>query len=135
MSFAGIDVVPQLQYTRSRVEGIDDIAGATSTFAADGGVSERLRAGVGLSRTFAGGAVTWTPFGSLNAVHEFDGEDRYTIDGLHDGATRTDGTSALVEVGLGAQLHGWSLTAGASWADGGAVDGQTGGRVTLRYTW
>jgi hypothetical protein len=68
-------------------------------------------------------------------VHEFDGESTYTIGNTFVGSTSTDGTSAMVELGLGAQNGGFSVTGGANWTDGGALQSFVGGQVVLRYTW
>ena len=134
-TLAGVDVVPQVQYTRTRITNIEPMADQFATFEWADGVSERARVGVGLSRTFTSGDIRWTPYGSLNAVRELDGENRYRIAGLYDGATNTEGTSAMVEAGLGMQTNGFSVTGGLNWTDGGAMDSFLGGQVVLRYTW
>jgi outer membrane autotransporter protein len=132
---AGIDVVPQVQYTRTEITNIEALHGDTLEFAPEGGDSSRGRLGVGLGKTIARNGVTWTPYGSVNAVREFDGENRYTVAGDYHGLTRTDGTSAMVELGLGMQANGFSVTGGANWTDGGAQHGFLGGQLVLRYSW
>jgi len=134
-TFDGVDIAPQLQYTHTRVDGLRPIHGSSVDFATDGGTSSRGRLGVAFSKTINGAGWIWTPYGSVNAVHEFDGESTYTIGNTFVGSTSTDGTSAMVELGLGAQNGGFSVTGGANWTDGGALQSFVGGQVVLRYTW
>ena len=47
----------------------------------------------------------------------------------------TDGTSAMVELGVGMRTGQWSLTGGVNWMDGGALEGIGGGQITMRYNW
>jgi outer membrane autotransporter protein len=131
----GINVVPQLQYTNTRVGDISAVRGDQSTFVGDGGTSSRGRVGVAFDKTFQGAGLTWTPYGSLNAVHEFDGEFGYAVNGGLLGSTRTDGTSAMVELGLGARRDKLTVTGGVNWTDGGALQGVFGGQMVVRYSW
>ena len=73
----------------------------------------------------------------MSAVRQMDGEAGFMVDGnsLFSGTTSTDGTSALVEAGVGVQFGGMSITGGLNWTDGGAIDSATGGQLVLRYTW
>lgn len=131
----GIGVVPQAQYTRTRISDIAPVQSGQAEFVSDGGVSSRGRLGVAFDKRFEHAGFTWTPYGSINAIHEFDGEYAYAInDGLL-GTTSTDGTSAMVELGLGAQKGGLSITGGLNWIDGGAMQGIGGGQVNVRYSW
>jgi len=134
-TYDGVDIAPQLQYTHTKVDGLHAIHGSSVDFATDGGTSSRGRLGVAFSKTINDGGWIWTPYGSVNAVHEFDGESAYTIGNTFAGSTSTDGTSAMVELGLGAQKNGFSVTGGANWTDGGALQSFIGGQVVLRYTW
>ena len=128
----GIGVVPQAQYTRTRISDIAPVQSGQAEFVSDGGVSSRGRLGVAFDKRFEHAGFTWTPYGSINAIHEFDGEYAYAInDGLL-GTTSTDGTSAMVELGLGAQKGGLSITGGLNWIDGGAMQGIGGGQVDVR---
>ena len=113
------------------------LRGATATFVEQGGRSERGRLGVAFSKTFeASSGVVLTPYGSINAVHEFDGEYSYSINnGALSGSTQLDGTSAMVELGLGAQKAQWSVSGGINWTDGAALDGLFGGQLNVRYSW
>jgi hypothetical protein len=130
-----LHVVPQVQYTHSRVGDIEDLQGGASTFADDGGLSSRVRLGVAFDRTFEAAGYAWTPFGTLNAVHELDGDYDHAInDGLH-GTTSIDGTSMQVELGLEARKGRFSVTGSVNRTDGGALDGITGGQMTVRYRW
>jgi hypothetical protein len=132
----GVNVVPQAQYTRSKIDDIGVVQGSLTGLAADGGVSERGRIGVAFNRSFAAsGGVTWTPYGAVSALREFDGASRYTVADTFTGGTDTEGTSSLVELGIGAQKGGLSGSAGVNWTDGGALDSFVGGQLVLRYTW
>jgi outer membrane autotransporter protein len=133
--WGAVNAVPQLQVTRTRLTGIDPLQGTSASFADEGGTSLRGRLGVAFDRTFDGGAWSWTPYGSINAVHEFDGAYAHTINGTLEGETRTEGTSALVELGVGARSGNLSVSGGASWMDGGAQQGVTGAQLTLRWRW
>ncbi|HEY9400010.1 MAG TPA: hypothetical protein VIP76_00685 [Luteimonas sp.] len=132
---AGIDIAPQLQYTRSAVGNIDTLRGDRVEFVANGGNSSRGRLGVSFSKTIDNAGWIWTPYGSVNAVREFDGETTYTVADTFFGSTNTEGTSAMVELGLGAQKNGLSVTGGANWTDGGAMQSFVGGQLVLRYSW
>jgi outer membrane autotransporter protein len=133
---AGMHVVPQVQYTRSQIDNIDVVQGSQAGFAAAGGASERGRLGVAIDRSFAtAGGITWTPYGALSAVREFDGESTFVVADAFEGGTDIEGTSSLVELGVGAQKGGFSATAGVNWTDGGALDSFVGGQLVLRYTW
>ena len=137
-SLGAFSLTPQVQYTRAKIDDIAPIQGSEVAFAADGGISERLRVGLGLSRSFTtGNGAIWTPYGAVSMVREEDGESRYMVDGnaLFSGATSIDGTSALVEAGVGAQFGGFTFTGGLNWADGGALDSNTGGQLVVRYSW
>jgi len=134
-SWAGIAITPQLQYTHSKVDGFRAIHGSSADFLAAGGDSSRGRAGVEFSKAIGGGSWIWTPYGSVNAVREFDGESRYTVADTFTGSTSIEGTSAMVEMGLGAQKNGFSATAGANWTDGGAMQSFISGQIILRYSW
>jgi outer membrane autotransporter protein len=132
----GFDIQPQAQYTRTRIGDIETLHGPLVDFSADGGVSERARLGVAFSKAVAGAnGWTWTPYGALSAVHEFDGEYAYALSNGFVGETRMDGTSALVEVGVGAGHDKLQLTGGLNWTDGGALDSFVGGQLVVRYNW
>lgn len=132
---ADIHVVPQAQYTRTEVSDISTLQIGQSTFVVDGGVSSRGRLGVALDKTFERAGYTWTPYGSLNAVREFDGGYDYSVNGGLVGATSTEGTSAMVELGLGMRKGKLSITGGVNWIDGGAVQSFMGGQLAMRYSW
>ena len=134
-TLAGVNVMPQLQYTRTRIDDIE-LQDAGSTFVSEGGTSSRARLGVAFDKSFqTKGRYTLTPYGSLNVVRESDGAYDYSVnDGLF-GSTRTDGTSAMLELGLGARKGGLSFGGGFNWTDGGAQQGVVGGQLTVRYGW
>ena len=134
-TLGGLSVVPQLQYTRTEVEDVRTLHGQRATFEGHGGTSERARLGVEISKTFQSGNVRWTPYGSINAIREFDGEMTYTVADNFFGSTSTEGSSAMAELGLGVQTGGWGFTIGANWIDGGAVKSTVGGQAVVRFAW
>jgi hypothetical protein len=131
----GFNIVPQVQYTRTDVEDIRAIAFDRATFEGHGGTSERGRVGVEFNKTFTAGNLRWTPYGSINAIREFDGEMEYTVGTNFFGSTSTEGTSAMAELGLGVQSGGWGFTIGANWADGGAYKSTVSGQANIRFAW
>jgi outer membrane autotransporter protein len=133
-TLARLKASPQLQYTRTRIDGFQ-LRDAGSVFAAHGATSSRARLGVAFERSFAAGGFTLVPYGSINAVHEFDGGYGYAVNGGLAGTTRTDGTSAMLELGLGARKGGLSLTGSVEWTDGGAQQRVLGGQLSVRYGW
>src|SRR5690606_38666469 len=78
-TLAGVNVVPQVQYTRSVVDNIDAIAGSEVDMDIYGGVSDRARVGVSLDRTFIASGLRWTPYGAISAVREMSGDSSFTI--------------------------------------------------------
>lgn len=134
-SASGLNVVPQLQYTRTRVADIDTLSNGQGEFVNDGGVSSRGRVGVAFDKSFEAGGFTWTPYGSVNALREFNGAYDHAINGGLLGTTSTEGTSAMVEFGLGARRDKLSVTAGVNWTDGGALESVTGAQLAMRYSW
>jgi outer membrane autotransporter protein len=86
-------------------------------------------------KSFDTGVRVWTPYATVSAVREFDGENAYSIDGNFFGSTSTEGTSALVEAGLNVQSGNLSVFGGLNWQDGGALDSVVGGQVGVRYSW
>jgi len=135
-SAGGLKVVPQVQWTRSKVENIDRIEGALADLVNDGGTSSRGRLGVAFQQTFKSASGTnWTPYGSVNVIREFDGESRFAIADAFTGSTSTKGTSAMIELGVDANIGRLNVFGGLNWTDGGAIDSFLGGQVGLRYTW
>ncbi|NUS61276.1 MAG: autotransporter domain-containing protein, partial [Lysobacter sp.] len=131
----GLRVIPQLQYTYTHIADIGPLQGDQSTFETRGGDASRARLGVGFERSFENAGVTWTPYGSVNAVHAFDGRFAYSVGDAFGGAATVDGTGAMVEGGLGASVGKFTVTGGVQWADGGTSDGAFGGQLVLRYRW
>ena len=128
-------LVPQAQYVRTEVEDIRTFHGDRVTFDAHGGTSSRGRIGVEFNTTFQAGGARITPYASINAVREFDGESTYTVAENFHGMTSTQGTSTMAELGLGMQKGGVGFTLGANWLDGGAFDSFVGGQAVIRYAW
>jgi hypothetical protein len=133
--FRGFSIVPQLQYTRTKVDGVAPILGSEATFASHGGTSSRGRVGVEISKTFESGGIRWTPYGSINAIREFDGNMTYTVANAFNGGTSIHGTSAMAELGLGVQKGSWGFTIGANWTDGGANKNTLSGQALVRLAW
>jgi len=132
----GVKLEPQVQYTRTSVDHVDTLSGALNGFNPKGGDSSRGRAGLLVSKdVMASGGTVWTPYASVNAVREFDGNNTFAIDGNFSGATSTKGTSSLVEGGLNLRTGKLSVFGGVNWQDGGALKSFVGGQVGLHYTW
>lgn len=131
----GLNVVPQLQYTRTKVDGIRPLQGTLATFQSHGGTFEQGRIGVEVNRTFEVGGLRWTPYGSINAVHEFDGKTTYSVDDNFHGSTGTKGTSTMAELGLGLQKGRFGVGLGLNWTDGGAYKRVVGGQAVARFSW
>jgi hypothetical protein len=131
----GFNIVPQLQYTRTEVEDVRAISLDRASFESHGGTSERGRLGVEFNKTFTAGNLRWTPYGSISAIREFDGEMAYTVGNNFFGSTSVEGTSAMAELGLGVQAGGWGFTIGANWTDGGAYKSGISGQANIRFAW
>jgi outer membrane protein OmpA-like peptidoglycan-associated protein len=133
----GLQIEPQAQYTNTKVSNVDAVTLGQTGFQAADGTSEVGRLGVAFRKGY-GDAETgtlWTPYATLSAVWEMDGDNGYAINGSNFmGSTSTDGTSALLEVGLTAQTGNWSVYGGLNWQDGGALSSFLGGQLGVRYT-
>jgi len=130
-----VALVPQLQYTRTEVEGIRALSGEHVDFQSHGGSYSSGRLGLEANTTFQAGAARITPYGSLNAIRMFDGESTYTVAGDYTGSQRLTGTSTMAELGVGVQHGGFGFGVGVNWTDGGAFDGFFGGQANVRYAW
>ena len=131
----GFNIVPQLQYTVTDVEDVRTFFGDRANFVSHGGNFDRGRLGVEFNKTFLAGEVRITPYGSINAVREFDGESTYTVADNFFGSTSVEGTSTMAELGIGVQSGGWGFNLGANWTDGGVYDGIVGGQASIRFAW
>jgi outer membrane autotransporter protein len=131
----GFKLEPQIQYTHIRVGHVDTLSGALVGFTPQSATSSRGRAGVLISKTLTAGSTIWTPYASLSAVREFDGNSRYAINGVFFGQTDTKGTSALLESGLAVQTGKMTVTGSVNWRNGGALKSFAGGQIGLRYAW
>lgn len=136
-SAGGMKLVPQVQYTRTKVENIDRIEGDLADFVSDGGTSSRARLGLEMEQTFQSASGTkWTPYGVISLVREFDGETGFTVADNFTGRMSTEGTSGQLEVGVNAKIgQRVDVWGGLNYMDGGAIDGVWGGQVGVRYTW
>jgi outer membrane autotransporter protein len=133
-SSGGVNLIPQFQYTLTSIHDIDTLHGDRFNFALQDSLSWRARLGLAVSKTINAGGFVWTPYGSVNAIQELDGQSRYQVADQFTGTTSTKGTSGMVELGLGLQRGKFSLTGGANWTDGGAQQNVLGGQLVLRYT-
>jgi outer membrane autotransporter protein len=133
----GLKIEPQLQYTKTRVDNLSVLVSGTGmSFGNEGGDSSRGRVGVALRKSFgdADSGWLWTPYASLSAVREFDGESRFAVNDAFFSGTTVEGTSALLELGATVRQGNWSLYGGLNWQDGGAIDSLFGGQLGARYT-
>jgi hypothetical protein len=130
-----VHVVPQIQYTHTRVGEIDPLHDGSSRFAYAGGGSSRGRLGVSIDGSFQGAGFVWTPYGSINVVRAFSSDYSYQVNDAILGSVDTEGTSTMVEAGLGVRKGKLSLTGGVSRTDGGALRTVTGAQFTVRYDW
>ncbi|MGQ4583988.1 hypothetical protein [Lysobacter sp. F60174L2] len=130
----GIDVAPQLRYTETSIDGLR-FQGDQATFEGQDAVWKRARVGVALSKTFNAGAWQWSPYGEVGMTRTLEGLATYAINDDYFGNVATEGTSALLKLGLGAQKGRLSWNSGVNWLDGGNFDGAFGGQVMLRYAW
>jgi outer membrane autotransporter protein len=132
----GLEIEPQLQYTRINVDEFDStLDGPDTTMELLGGDTTRTRFGVALRKSFesASGWI-WTPHGTLSTVDESDSEMDFVVNGQWTGRTDTDGRSTMLELGLDAAKDGWAIFGGLNWSDGGAYDSFMGGQIGVRYT-
>jgi outer membrane autotransporter protein len=132
----GLKIEPQFQYTHTNVSNVDQATVGLTRFQAQNGTAERGRLGVMLRKSYgdADKGTLWTPYASINAVHEFDGQNDYTINDDFFGRTSSKGTSGLLELGVSAQTGNLSVFGGLSWQDGGALSSFVGGQLGVRYT-
>ncbi|WP_240125670.1 hypothetical protein [Thermomonas alba] len=133
-NMGGFNLVPQAQYTRTKVEDAT-YTGALDTLVMHGGTFERGRLGLELNKTFLSGDVRWMPYATLSAVHDFSGTSTYTVANVFSGSTSVKGTSAMAELGVGMQKGGFGMTFSASWNDGGPYKRVVGAQANLRYSW
>ncbi|MBV2209116.1 MAG: hypothetical protein KUL77_06095 [Thermomonas sp.] len=131
----GFNLVPQLQYTYTKVDGINSFHGTLANFDAHGATSSQGRAGLAFNKAIESGGVRFTPYGAVSAVREFVGKSSYTVADVFYGHTSSKGTSALAELGLGIQKGGFGLDLGVNWMDGGAYKSVVGGQANIRYSW
>ena len=134
-TMAGFNLVPQAQYTRTHVEDIRTFIGDVADMTTHGGTYERGRVGVEINKTFLSGDLRWTPYASINAVHDFSGTSNYTVADVFSGSTTVKGSSAMAELGLGMQKGGLGFTLSANWNDGGAFKSFVGAQANVRYSW
>lgn len=134
-SMGGVNLVPQAQYTRTHVEDVRTFIGDMADMTSHGGTYERGRVGVEINKTFLSGDLRWTPYASINAVHDFSGTSNYTVADVFNGSTSVKGSSAMAELGVGMQKGGLGFTLSANWNDGGAFKSFVGAQANVRYSW
>jgi outer membrane autotransporter protein len=135
-SASGLKIEPQFQYTHTDIQNIDVIQGDLSNFNLDDMESSRGRVGLSFRKDFGDPDVgwMWTPYATLSAVREFEGETHYFLTDALDGYSSVDGTSALLELGFNARTGDIAIYGGVTWQDGGAIDSMFGGHLGIRYT-
>jgi outer membrane autotransporter protein len=134
---SGLKIEPQFQYTKTNLDNFDALVTTTGmSFVNEGGESSRGRFGVAFRKSFgeADAGWLWTPYVTISAVREFDGENLYSINNVFHGETDIGGTSTLLELGFTARHQNWSIYGGLNWQDGGAVNSWFGGQLGVRYT-
>lgn len=131
----GVHLEPQLQYTTTRVSGMY-LQGPDAGFATQASQWERSRFGVQGWKTFAGaGGREWTPYGSVSGVYSSGTGVRYRIEENYLGTFDLLGRSVQAEAGFGMRQGRFSASASLNWTRGEHEGAQTGGQLTMRYTW
>lgn len=130
----GVNVVPQAQYIRTRVEDVRTFHGERLDFTVHGGTFTRGRLGVEVNGTFQSGDIRWTPYGSVSAIRDSGGKTAYSVGDFH-GETGVRGSRTMAELGIGVQKGGFGFTLGANWLDGGSMKSFVGGQANVRYSW
>jgi len=134
-----INIVPQLQYTWTQVDELErPYHGQYVDLSLGGGHYNRGRIGVDFNTQIESGDFRWTPYGSLNWVHNSRGTSDYVISNSYSsfsGSTWVSGSAVLAEFGVGIEKGGWGVTLGGNWTDGGKFDSMFGGQVNVRYSW
>ena len=130
-----INIVPQIQYTWTQVDEIDPYHGQYADLVLGGGHYNRGRVGVDFNTQIESGDFRWTPYGSLNWVHNSRGASEYTIGGVFHGDTWVNGSAFMAEFGVGVERGGFGFTIGGNWTDGGSYDSVLGGQASFRYSW
>lgn len=131
----GLSIEPQLRYTTTSIDGLR-IDGDQATFESREAQWKRASAGFAMSKSYGGGSGwRWTPYGEFTMMRTIEGVASYTINDDYFGNVMTEGTSALVKFGLGAQKGRFSWNGGFNWMDGASFDSVLGGQVSLQYSW
>jgi outer membrane autotransporter protein len=131
----GLNIEPQLRYTSTSIDGLR-IQGDQATFESQDAQWKRASAGFSLWKTFGGGSGwRWTPYGEVSLMQTIEGVASYTINDDYFGNVMTEGTSALVKFGLGAQKGRFSWNGGFNWMDGATYSDAFGGQMSLQYAW
>jgi hypothetical protein len=134
---SGFQVVPQVQYTRIKMDDMGEFTSASGmTFRNDGGDSSRARVGVALQKSFGDASTDWrfTPYASFSVVRELEGDYAYGVNDSLLGVNSVGGTSHLAELGFTASHDRLVLYGGLSLQEGGAIDRVFGGHLGVRYT-
>ncbi len=130
----GLTIAPKVRYTATSADGLR-FEGDQATFESQDTQWRRATAGVSLWKTFGAAGWQWTPYGEVSVMETFEGVTRYAINDDYFGDVMTEGTSALVKFGIGAQKGRWSWNGGVNWLDGADFSGAFGGRMSLHYSW
>jgi outer membrane autotransporter protein len=130
----GLRLEPQLQYTLTQVEGLS-LQGSQAQFRSDEATWSRARLGLLAWKPIRGrSGIVWTPHASASLVR-MDTGTGYVVSDVFSGATSMEGTSTLLELGLGAYKGRLSWNGGLNWIDGAAYEDSLGGQLSLQYAW
>jgi outer membrane autotransporter protein len=133
---SGLKVEPQVQYTSTKFDHFDVALGDLANFTVNDADSSRGRVGLSFRQDF-GDAETgwmWTPYATLSAVREFEGDGNYLITDDFYGYNSVEGTSAMLELGFNARHDNLAFYGGLTWQDGGPMQSMFGGHLGIRYT-
>ncbi len=131
----GLNLEPQLQYTATNVSGMR-VQGYQAQFETDTSNWQRGRLGLQMWKSYRG-VSGWnvTPYGQLSAVHTFDGALGYNVNRDFYGQLNSEGTNALVKLGLTANKGRFAFGSALNWQSGQTIDSGLGAQAKLSYAW
>lgn len=131
----GLNLEPQLQYTATNVSGMR-VQGLQAQFESDTTNWQRGRLGLQMWKSYRG-VSGWnvTPYGQLSAVHTFDGTLGYNVNRDFYGQLNSEGTNALVKLGLNASKGRFAFGSALNWQSGQTIDSGLGAQAKLSYAW
>jgi outer membrane autotransporter protein len=130
-----VELEPQLQFTHTRVSRIEGLSVGATDWQSGASDSNLARAALAIRKRFGDDGRHWTPYASVGALHEFDGESSFRINSNFSGRQSMQGSSAQLEAGLDAEFGALSVSGSLRWQDGGAVENALDAQLSLRYRW